>query len=125
GGTYNKTTTLANSGIVNTRGASSFTFPYFNLAVDVKITEWLDIRFGGSQRVFWVWSSGTDDGLDIAGTTSEARVEHSISTGVGINLPAGVSLDIQVDTGWWQRGPYLVSGDGGQFGMNAALSKDW
>lgn len=111
-------------GIIANRSEHQFTFPFYNLAVDVKVTDWLDIRFGGAQRVYWVWNNGDDDGSQIA-TSSEARVDSSISTGLGFNLPAGVSLDIEVSTGWWQRGPYLLSGDGGGFGVNAALSKDW
>jgi hypothetical protein len=113
-------------GVIANRSAHQFTFPFYNLAVDVKVTDWLDIRFGGAQRVYWVWNDGDNDGDGIA-TSTEARVDSSISTGLGFNLPAGVSLDIEVSTGWWQKGPYLVSGDGGagSFGVNAALSKDW
>ncbi len=113
-----------NDGIISNRSAHQFTFPFYNLAVDVKVTDWLDIRFGGAQRVYWVWNNGDDDGAQIA-TSTESRVDSSISTGLGFNLPAGVSLDVEVSTGWWQRGPYLLSGDGGGFGVNAALSKDW
>jgi len=85
GGTYNMQNT--NNGVISNRNQSSFTFPYYNLAVDVKITEWFDIRFGGAQRVYWTWNGGDDDGIDIAGTQSQANVEHKLSTGVGFTCP--------------------------------------
>ena len=102
-----------------------FAFPFYSLAVDVKVFDWLDIRFGGRQRVYWVWTSGEDTNGDPIASTSEAKVDHVIATGVGINLPAGVSLDIEVSNDWWKRGPNAVTGDNGTFGLSAALSKDW
>lgn len=124
GGIYSRTQTL--DGVESKDSHSSFTFPFYNLAVDVKVTDWFDIRFGGAQRVFWKWDDHLVDG-DQGATTSEAVVQHRISTGVGFNLPAGVALDIEVNTGWWQKGPFFLTGDGGDgaFGVTAALSKDW
>lgn len=116
---------ITRDGDTNTDKISQFIFPFYNLAVDVKVWDWLDIRFGGSQRVYWQWTDGTDINGDPIAATTEAKVDHSISTGVGFNLPAGVSIDIEVSTGWWQRGPNLLTGDNGAFGVNAAISKDW
>lgn len=110
---------------VETESVSQFGF-FYNLAVDVKVWEWLDIRFGGRQHFYWDWTDGTEfDGDIVAGKTTSATVNHFISSGVGFNMPAGVSLDIDVNTGWWQNGPDFITGSGGNFGISAALSKDW
>lgn len=108
-----------------TEKVSQFGF-FYNLAVDVKVWEWLDIRFGGRQHFFWNWTDATQfDGDFVGGQTTSATVNHFISSGVGFNMPAGVSLDIDVNTGWWQNGPDFITGSGGNFGISAALSKDW
>jgi len=103
--------------------------PYYNLAVDVQVTDWLDIRFGGSQEIVFK----TNEPFDVTdaqipegqGPSGESDVRHKLTTGVGIQMPAGVSLDIEVATSWWQSGPYFITGTGGGFGVSAALSKDW
>ncbi len=98
--------------------------PFYNVAVDVKVYDWLDIRFGGGQEVHFLIENnrtGSKDGV----SKSDREVKHTISTGVGFNLPAGVSIDIEVNTGWWKQGPYLLTGHAGNFGVSAALSKDW
>ncbi len=117
-------TTAGGSGIVSETTSNEFAAPFYSVAVDVQVTEWLDIRFGGAQRVVFKNSESFLDGTT-GGGSGESDVEHKLATGVGFNLPAGVSIDIEVDTGWWQRGPYLLTGDAGGFGLNAALSKDW
>ena len=118
-------TTTPDDGDIVENKAGQFVAPFYNVAVDVKVTDWLDIRFGGGQEVvFNSTSQFTDAKLD-AGGTSNSDVRHKIATGVGFNLPAGVGIDIEVSTGWWKQGPYFISGNQGNFGMNAAIYKDW
>ena len=107
-----------------TKSSSTFAIPFYNVAVDVQVTEWLDIRFGGGQEVLFLVAEKFTEGSSDGGT-SASDVRHHIATGVGFNLPAGVSIDIEVNTEWWKQGPYFISGHSGNFGMNAALSKDW
>ncbi len=105
---------------------SLMAIPFYNVAVDVKVFDWLDIRFGGSQSVVFNRNESLTDGSSNGGASS-SDVVHSIATGVGINLPAGVSIDIEVSTGWWKNGPQILTGgsNAGEFGLNAALHKDW
>ena len=112
-------------GTIDQSTASTFAIPFYNVAVDVQVTEWLDIRFGGAQRVIFKSSEEFTDSTTTGGA-GESDVEHKLATGVGFNLPAGVSIDVEVSTGWWKQGPFLFTGDqAGSFGLNAALSKDW
>lgn len=99
-------------------------FLFYNVAVDVKITDWLDLRFGGSQRINFE-KVNVDVGGNFNNSTSKNYVDHKLATGVGFNLPAGFSIDIEVNKEWWKGGPYLLTGTARDFGMNAALSKDW
>jgi hypothetical protein len=114
-----------NNGADPATETSSMTLaPYYHVAVDVAVNEWLDIRFGGSQMLTWASNGSTTDG-NSNGDSSSSDVAHSIATGVGFNLPAGVSIDVQVNTGWWKQGPYFLTGNAGDFGASAAISKDW
>ncbi len=125
GGRVTSIETTPDGGDPSINRAHEFALPFYSLAVDVKVTDWFDIRFGGAQRVYWTWTSGEDGNGDPIASNSQANVDHFISTGVAFNLPAGVSIDVEVNNGWWRKGPYLLSGDGGGFGMSAAISKDW
>jgi len=102
--------------------------PFYNLAVEIKLFElgnngYVDLRFGGGQGINFRSNDTTYD-AEPQGGTNKSDVEHHIATGVGIHYN-GVHLDIQVNNGWWQKGPFLFTGDGGGFGANAALSLDY
>jgi hypothetical protein len=102
--------------------------PFYSLAVEIKLFElgnngYVDLRFGGGQSVSFNSKESYSD-AELAGGTNRSDVQHHIATGVGIHYN-GVHLDIQVNNGWWQKGPYFVTGDAGGFGMNAALSLDY
>lgn len=99
-------------------------FLFYNVAVDVKVLDWLDLRFGGSQRINFEKVSTTVGG-DFDHSNTKHFVDHKISTGVGFNLPAGFSIDIEVNKDWWKNGPNFITGNQNAFGANAALSKDW
>jgi len=119
---YKKTESAGGNETVET--TNNLVAPFYNVAVEVRCWEWMSMRFGGGQSV--IFNSNSKENSDGSqGSKSASEVEHHISTGVGFHLPHGVNLDVQVDTGWWQKGPYLVTGDGGNFGAHASLSKDW
>lgn len=103
---------------------STTTLPFFNLAAEIAVWDWMTFRFGGSQYVTFV----TDENIYDNATTDKdeySTVSHSLATGLAVNLPGDVIIDIQVDTDWWRNGPYVMSGDSSSFGLNAAISKGW
>lgn len=103
---------------------STTTLPFFNLAAEIAVWDWMTFRFGGSQYVTFV----TDESIYDNATTDKdeySTVSHSLATGVAVNLPGDVIIDVQVDTDWWRNGPYVMSGDSSTFGLNAAISKAW
>lgn len=104
---------------------SSNTLPFFNLAAEFALWDWLDFRFGGAQYVNFVTEEDTEDGENVGEKDSYTMISHVLATGIGVNLPSDFHIDVQVHTDWWRNGPYLLTGSEQTFGLNAALSKDW
>ena len=110
-------------GVISTDTNNMIMAPYYNLSVEVRCYDWLDIRFGGGQSVVFNSSESVTDGNNNGTDTANSEVEHHIATGVGFNLPHQFHIDVQVDTGFWKNGPHILTGNTNNFGVNAALSK--
>lgn len=106
---------------------STLQMPFFNVAAEIQVWNWLDFRFGGAQYVNFDKSEYTgDDGEGSANLEStRSNVSHTLTTGLGVNLPGDVAIDIQVEKDWWRHGPYLLTGNSNTFGLSAAITKDW
>jgi hypothetical protein len=95
--------------------------PYYNIAVDVGVTDWLRVRFGGSQE-FQVIKVDHGEGV----VTSTSDVVHRVTAGLGWTFPGGLVLDMQLATGWGRRGPLIVTGDRStSVDGSATLSMGW
>ena len=106
-----------------------FVIPFYNLAVDVKVVDWFNIRFGGGQRIVFKTTDSLEGAANACnlsgGCPSESDVEHNVAAGMAFKMPAGVTLDLDVNLAWWQNGAFFLSGNTTNFGVSAALSKDW
>ena len=124
--------TLAGGGFTDRDVDRLLSLPYYSIGVDVKVLEWLDLRFGATQSIDFLRNSNT--GTPAPGAppiTTEERasdVATTLSTGVGINIPVSesmLSLDINVNPLFWVAGPDFLSGAGPTFGVSGAIKYDW
>jgi hypothetical protein len=105
--------------------SSTQTLPFFNLAAEIAVWDWMDFRFGGAQYVNFTTDEETQDGDNVGIKDEYSSVSHSLATGLAFNLPGEVVIDLQVHTDWWRSGPYILTGNDQTFGVNAAITKDW
>jgi len=102
---------------------------FYHLAVDIQITEWLDIRFGGSQELQFInanHGAGMINGDTRSLETSDSNVHHRVSSGLGLSLPAGFEVDVQASTDWGHSGPKILTGaSGATLEASIAVSKRW
>ena len=83
------------------------TMPYFMLGADIYVKKWLNLRFGLNK---WL---GTDkykyeNASDYTESWSANYFDYTV--GAGINV-SGLEFDCMVSNGFFNRGPYLISGD--------------
>jgi hypothetical protein len=98
--------------------------PYFDVALEVTLLDWIDFRLGGSQYITYKTVEGSDD-APIAGAWKTSRVEHQLASGVGLHPHDDVRIDVQISTDWYKEGPNFISGRDNTFGLNSALSYTW
>jgi|GEM_PF-2237169 len=106
--------------------------PYYSVGVDLKVFDWLDLRFGAVQSIDFIRNSTTGAAAPGAPTsTTENRasdVRTTLNTGVGIHVPINesmLSLDVNVNPLFWVTGPDFISGTGPGFGVSGAIKYDW
>jgi len=102
---------------------------FYHVAVEIQVTDWLDIRFGGSQELQTINADhgiGMIDGDERSYETSETAVKHSVSSGIGLHLPAAFELDLQISSDWGHAGPAWISGgDNARLEASLAVSRRW
>lgn len=108
--------------------------PYYGIAVDVKLANWLDLRFGAQQHVLSERLSTTSGGVtqtpppatDIDTVT---RVETTFALGLGFNIPVSESqlaIDLALNPTFLNNGPHVLTGNTtGPFALNAAVRYNW
>ena len=110
--------------------------PFYGIAVDVKVLDWMDFRFGASQSVdFYESATATNLGEGIQTLTEHSEVVTHVATGLGFNVPVEDSvlrMDINVNPLQLLRIPHLWSGEtmgaianNGQYGVSASIQYDW
>jgi|GEM_PF-6752845 opacity protein-like surface antigen len=114
--------------------ATEFHVPSVSLAVEWRPMDWLAVRGGGAVTVAMT-SNTTDnytlseDGVPetiVQTTEDDTEIRYRFGGGLGFSLPHGVELDLEMQYGQWESGPYIslpqpVDG----LGANVALRARW
>ncbi|MFO0745656.1 MAG: hypothetical protein U1F43_08280 [Myxococcota bacterium] len=102
--------------------------PFYGIGVDLKLTSWLDMRFGGQQFVQALRHSTTTAG-GVTTTQSASDVTTTFSWGLGLNIPVAESMlaiDLSLNPEFFINGPHLLTGNAtGPFAFNAAVRYNW
>lgn len=98
-----------------TRNYSYNMFPYYKFGFEGKINNWMVARFGAER----VWETMSDDdkvaGFEDSGSTTNLYLGAGFKKG-------NFGLDLNVDPDFVNRGPYFISGSGGDWSTMASLS---
>jgi len=101
--------------------------PFYGVGVDLKLADWIDMRFGAQQFVTALRQSTTAGGVTQTGSASD--VQTTFSWGLGLNLPVAestVAIDLSINPQFFVNGPHVLTGNAtGPFAMNAAVRYNW
>lgn len=126
-GFYVAQQTLENAGTVIKDANLLFGLPFYGIAVDLKLADWVAMRFGAQQFVEMLRDSDTTAGT--TNTVSTTDVTTTFAWGFGFNIPVAesvVAIDLCLNPTFLNNGPYLVSGTStGPFALKAALRYGW
>jgi hypothetical protein len=126
-GFYVAQQTLENPGTVIKDANLLFGLPFYGIAVDLRIADWVSMRFGAQQFVDMLRSSTTTAGT--TQTTSTTDVTTTFAWGLGFNIPvaeSAVAIDLCLNPTFLNNGPHILSGTStGPFALNAALRYAW
>jgi hypothetical protein len=93
--------------------------PYFRLGVEADVFKWMDFRMGAAK--FWnAWAIEEDDGDKYA----EGWADTDLYVGAGFHF-RNLDIDAMIDPGFFQRGPYFVSGSSGNLTQMVSVRYTW
>lgn len=97
---------------------SDWVFPYFRFGLEYLMNEKFTFRFGGHKS--WYSMTAPEGGVDV--TRSGAMSGFNI--GLGYHRK-NLTLDADLDPGFFTRGPYLISGGAGSLASQVSLRVSW
>lgn len=119
--------TIESPNVIDRDADQLMALPYYGIAVDVKLADWVDMRFGAQQHVLSERLSVTSAG--VTNTQSGAEVITSFAWGLGFNIPVSESqlaIDLALNPTFLTNGPHLLTGNStGPFALNAAVRYNW
>ena len=119
--------TLENEGSVIKDANLVVGLPYYGVAVDLKLADWVALRFGAQQFVDMYRTSDTANGQ--TNTFTNTDVTTTFAWGLGFNIPvaeSALAIDLAMNPAFFNNGPHVLSGTAtGQFALNAALRYSW
>lgn len=95
--------------------------PFFSLAADIQVTDWLHLYLGGYHAFSLDGSEGTGDGVSMEGEWLGADVDNRISSGLGFNLADGLRIDSQLNMDSLRDGGYVLSGEEKDFTLQTSV----
>ncbi len=126
-GFYVAQQTLENPGTVLKDANLMFGLPFYSIAVDLKLADWVAMRFGAQQFVNMLRESTTTGGSTT--TNSKTDVLTTFAWGFGFNIPvaeSSLAIDLCLNPTFLNNGPHLLTGTAtGPFALNAALRYNW
>lgn len=126
-GFYVAQQTLENPGTVIRDANLLFGLPFYGIAVDLKLADWVALRFGAQQFVNMLRESQTTAGS--TNTHSTTDVITTFAWGLGFDIPVAESaleIDLAMNPTFLNNGPNVLSGNTtGPFALNASLSYHW
>jgi len=126
-GFYVAQQTLENPAIVSRDANLLIGLPFYGIAVDLAIADWVSVRFGAQQFVDMLRTSDTTGG--VTNTQSTSEVTTTFAWGLGFNIPVAEStlaIDLALNPTFFNNGPHLLTGNPtGPFALNAAVRYNW
>jgi len=98
--------------------------PYLSLAVDAKITKWLDWRLGGVHLNVKELTKTDVGDEDATQATSFAAADVRFTTGFGMHF-SDWTIDLNVHPRFFTDGPYIWTGNQTPWAVDAALKYVW
>ncbi|TNF31652.1 MAG: hypothetical protein EP329_11985 [Deltaproteobacteria bacterium] len=122
--------TLEGTTQVNRDADLLMSLPFYGVAVDLRVADWLAVRFGANQSVNLLRDSDTNvSALGVTNQHDYAEVDTHFAMGLGFQIPVAesrLSIDLDVNPEWLVNGPDFVTGTAtGGFGLNGALRYAW
>jgi hypothetical protein len=119
--------TIESPNVVDRDADQLLALPYYGIAVDVKLADWFDLRFGAQQHIVSERLSTTAGG--VTNTSEETEVFTTFALGVGFNIPVSESqlaIDLALNPTFLTNGPHVLTGNStGPFAVNAAVRYNW
>lgn len=116
-----------NGNITVSDAEQTFAIPYFSLAIDAKITDWLDWRLGAMHRdSFNTVADEVDQGGGATFKTinKDSSAQVIFTTGFGLRF-GDWRIDMNIDPAFWVNGPYIVTGNTSRWALDVALQFLW
>jgi hypothetical protein len=95
---------------------SDFILPYFRLGLEGSVTNWWDVRVG-AKKYWHMYTMGLTEDID----EKFGYAETSTYLGTGLYF-GNLTLDLEVDPGFVQKGPNFVSGYTGTLANRVSLT---
>jgi len=95
----------------DTLDASDSHMPYIAFGTEIQVKNWLQFRFGAEKT----WDSIKDNLSNPEAKAWAASFDYMVGAGI---MVGDLQFDVEVNPGWFNAGPYLLSGesDGDMFG---------
>jgi len=126
-GFYVAQQTQENPGTVEKDANLLFGLPFYSIAVDLKLADWVAMRFGAQQFVNMLRESQTTAGS--TNTDTKTDVITTFAWGFGFNIPvaeSSLAIDLALNPTFLNNGPHVLTGTAtGPFALNAALRYNW
>jgi len=122
--------TLEGTSQINRDADLMMSLPFYGVAVDLRVADWLAVRFGASQSVDIIRDSDTNvSGVGVTNQRDYSDVNTRFAMGLGFQIPVAestLSIDLDVNPDWLVNGPDFVTGAATSgFGLNGALRYAW
>ncbi len=108
--------------------------PYYGFAAEAKAFDWLTLRFGARQVIQQTNGNFNPPANQVKPPPNDqvppsveshfSTVNNWLTAGVGINL-RGWSIDININPQFYNNAVFAVTGTGGVFGTDFAVTYDW
>lgn len=101
------------------RSWAQVSVPYFRLGVEADVFKWMDFRMGVAK--YWLgWAIEDEDDDKYA----EGWADTDLHVGAGFHF-GNLDIDARIDPGFFQRGPYFVSGSSGNLTQMVSVRYTW
>ncbi len=98
---------------------SNNALPYFRVGLEAEVTSWMDVRFGAFKG--WQGRTNEDNNGD---KESWGWADTDLYLGAGFHFN-NLVIDAQINPGFITRGPYIISGAGGNMFARASIAYIW